>query len=153
MARFDLAIEKTLKWEGGYSNDPADAGGETNWGISKRSYPDLDIKSLTRDEAIAIYLRDYWRYGDIIDQPLSEKIFDMAVNLGPLQTHRLLQRTLGLPADGIFGPQTLAKVNACDPDALLLELRAITAEFYARLVLRNPSQERFLRGWMRRSVA
>ena len=153
MARFDLAIEKTLRWEGGYSADDLDPGGETNWGISKRSYPDLHIKELTRDEAVVIYERDYWRYDSILDQPLAEKIFDMAVNVGPLQAHRLLQRALGVPADSICGPQTIEAINSCDPDELVRELRATLAEFYCRLVLRKPSQESYLRGWLRRAVA
>ena len=54
------AISATLAHEGGYVNDPADPGGETKFGISKRAYPDVDIKSLTRQEAEMIYRRVYW---------------------------------------------------------------------------------------------
>ncbi|WP_425526518.1 glycosyl hydrolase 108 family protein [Xanthomonas oryzae] len=49
-----------LSHEGGYVNDPRDPGGETQWGISKRAYPELNIRALTRDQAIEIYRRDYW---------------------------------------------------------------------------------------------
>ena len=63
---FDLAIPIVLENEGGYVNDPADPGGETKYGISKRSYPALDIKNLTVEQATAIYLRDFWQFGGII---------------------------------------------------------------------------------------
>ena len=66
--RFPAFINRILGHEGGYVNDPQDPGGETNWGISKRSYPGEDIKNLTLDQAAAIYRRDYWdmaRAGDL----------------------------------------------------------------------------------------
>ena len=66
--RFLVAVEVVLTHEGGYTNNPADPGGETNYGISKRSYPQLDIKALTREQAVEIYRQDWWekyRYGDI----------------------------------------------------------------------------------------
>jgi lysozyme family protein len=60
MTAFDSTFDRLIGNEGGYSNDPADPGGETNWGISKRSYPNVDIKKLTKDGAKAIYLMDFW---------------------------------------------------------------------------------------------
>lgn len=84
MEQFAQAIEFTLSWEGGYVNDPGDAGGETNMGISKRSYPDLDIKNLTVEQAKAIYYADYWlpsrAYLD--DYPTCTIRFDIAVLMG-----------------------------------------------------------------------
>ena len=56
MAEFKLAIPRVITNEGGYVNDPDDPGGETKYGISKRSYPALDIKNLTVEQATAIYL-------------------------------------------------------------------------------------------------
>ncbi len=81
---WDKAITFTLSWEGGYSFRSDDPGGETNYGISKRSYPTLDIKSLTKDEAIEIYKRDYWnKVGcDSLPYPLDMIAFDCGVNLG-----------------------------------------------------------------------
>ena len=61
MSAFDYALDFVLREEGGYTNNPNDPGGETNYGICKRNYPNLDIKGLTRAQAIAIYRRDYWR--------------------------------------------------------------------------------------------
>ena len=60
LTKFEDIIEITLHHEGGYVNDPDDLGGETNFGIAKRFYPDVDIKNLTKDEASDIYRRDYW---------------------------------------------------------------------------------------------
>ncbi len=60
MSQFDKLIDRVLSHEGGYSNDPQDPGGETQWGISKRAHPDVNIKALTRAQAIDIYRADYW---------------------------------------------------------------------------------------------
>src|SRR4051812_29003946 len=95
MSSFDQAIPTILKHEGGYVNDTKDPGGETNWGISKRSYPQLDIKNLSREQAIYFYRRDWWNkynYGAIHDQQVATKVFDIAVNMGASQAHKLLQR-------------------------------------------------------------
>ncbi len=61
MADFRVSIQKTLVNEGGCVNDPVDPGGETNMGISKRQYPNLDIKNLTQEQAIEIYKEGYWK--------------------------------------------------------------------------------------------
>ena len=158
MATFDRAIGTVLEHEGGYTFDPADPGGETNFGLSKRQYPNLDLKNLTVDQAKAIYKRDYWRYGRIRNQDVATKVFDMAVNVGPPTAHRLLQTALNalgqkLAVDGVFGPLTLAATNGVNPDQLLRELRARAAVQYADIVLRNPAEQKFLLGWMRRAVS
>src|SRR5712691_8983205 len=146
MATFDRAIGTVLEHEGGYTFDPADPGGETNFGLSKRQYPNLDLKNLTVDQAKAIYKRDYWRYGRIRNQDVATKVFDMAVNVGPPTAHRLLQTALNalgqkLAVDGVFGPLTLAATNGVNPDQLLRELRARAAVQYADIVLRNPAEQ------------
>lgn len=114
MSNFETAVALVLKHEGGYVNDPHDAGGETNWGISKRSYPTLDIRGLTREQASDIYRRDFWEplYCDAIPYGLAVQVFDHGVNAGRSSAARLLQRTLGLKEDGVFGPVTLAAAKA-----------------------------------------
>lgn len=81
---FEECVNHVLRWEGGYSNDPNDPGGETNFGISKRSYPKLDIKHLTRDQAKQIYFVDYWQAvgADKMPDGLNLLTFDTAVNCG-----------------------------------------------------------------------
>jgi len=81
---FERAIDFTLKWEGGYSNDPTDPGGETKYGISKRAHPDLDITNLTLEDAKDIYRTEYWNASgcDNLPEPLDIVVFDTAVNMG-----------------------------------------------------------------------
>jgi lysozyme family protein len=93
---FDEIIEVTLEHEGGYVHDPKDLGGETNFGIAKRFYPDVDIKSLTKEDAKDIYKRDYWDKNKIDDLPDNLKyiFFDMCVNQGRGTAVRVLQRAI-----------------------------------------------------------
>ena len=84
MKDFDKALKFVLKWEGGYSNDPRDPGGETKYGISKRSYPNEDIKNMTLARAKEIYYQNYWlKTGcDDLPYPFNIVVFDTAVNMG-----------------------------------------------------------------------
>src|ERR1700676_2468756 len=117
MADFNLAIDTVLTNEGGLSENPSDPGGLTNFGISQRSYPTVDIRNLTRETAAAIYQRDFWHYDAVQSQPMATKIFDMSVNMGHAAI-RILQTCLGVTVDGIWGPGTCAAVNAAG-DSLL----------------------------------
>ena len=83
MTLWDAAIKTLLMVEGGYSDHPSDKGGETNYGISKRAYPHLNIKTLTREDAERIYLNDYWAKVPIaLPDDLKWMVFDYAVNSG-----------------------------------------------------------------------
>ena len=155
---FATAIDKVFEHEGGYRDDPDDRGGETNFGISKRSYPDLDIRSLTREQAEAIYYRDWWHrygYGAIRESCIGAKILDLSVNLGPHRAHSLLQQAMNetgstlLKEDGVLGPVTVAAVNAhVSPAYLLAEIKLAAIQFYVGL-----KQPKFLAGWVRRALA
>ena len=81
---WEKAIEFVLKWEGGYVFNPDDPGGETNFGISKRAHPELDIKNLTKEHAVVIYKKGYWGpiEGDLLPWPLDMIMFDTSVNCG-----------------------------------------------------------------------
>ena len=88
--RFEHTVSFVLSHEGGYSDDPDDDGGETKFGISKRSYPHVDVDTLTVDQAKNIYKRDFWDpqlYKDIKDVNLATKVFDLAVNMGSNWAH------------------------------------------------------------------
>ncbi len=97
MARenFGRAIEFVLRWEGGYSNDPSDPGGETKYGISKRAHPDVDIANLTLEDAKTIYRAEYWvPLGcDGLDWPLDLVCMDSGVNLGPSRAREFLNNS------------------------------------------------------------
>lgn len=158
---FEKAITIVLKHEGGYVNDPNDLGGETKYGISKRSYPHLDIKNLTVEQAIEIYRRDWWdkyRYGDIKDQDVATKVFDLSVNMGPATAHRLLQEALvflgyDIAVDGIIGPQTIGAANKTAPRRLLQVLRWMAAHHYYRIAAQRPQSQAFLMGWLTRAYS
>ena len=81
---FEPAVELILKHEGGYVNHPDDPGGETNFGIAKRSYPNLEIDKLSEDDAKRIYKEDYWDKvrGDQLHPAVALMVFDTAVNMG-----------------------------------------------------------------------
>lgn len=112
---FERALEVVLSEEGGYVNNPADPGGETNFGISKRAYPDLDIKNVSRETAASIYRQDYWLATrcDQLPPGLDLMVFDAAVNMGPKMAIRLLQGAVGAQVDGVMGVDTLAKARLC----------------------------------------
>jgi len=157
---FARAVALLLGDEGGYSRNPADPGGETNFGICKREYPSTDIKSLTREDAIVIYFRDWWQrycYSDL-PGPIGAKVFGLAVNMGPEHAARCLQRALrscGRPAaeDGIMGASTRAAAAVANQLALMAALRSEAAAYY-RLLAANQNHERnaeFLNGWLNRA--
>jgi lysozyme family protein len=161
VAEFDPAFDFMIHHEGGYVHDPADAGGETKYGISKRSYPNVDVANLTIESAKQIYRRDFWDpqpYGKISAQLVANKIFDMSVNMGFFRSHQIAQAaahdcraTLQLKCDGVLGPATLAALNSIEPASLLAALRAGATSFYLELVSRRPSNHKFLNGWLARA--
>lgn len=158
---FDHAVMVVLRHEGGYVDNPSDPGGATNFGISKRSYPDLDIANLTELDAKAIYRRDWWdRYGyENLPPFIAVKVFDLSVNMGPGAAHRCLQRALhacGLrhvTVDGHLGPQTFSACAEVDAGNLLCVIRAEAAWHYRRLIEGNDSQRVFEKGWMNRAYS
>lgn len=160
MATFELAVETVLASEGGYVHRADDPGGETNFGISKRRYPDLDIPALTRAQAIELYRRDYWHPEWVkLPQALATKLLDSTVNVGPESAVRALQQAVNdegfgpLKVDGVFGAATLMAARLCPADKLLRGYRARAAWHYVALVQAKPEREVFLLGWLRRAVA
>ena len=162
MASFDKAIPTILAHEGGLVDDPKDPGGITNFGISQRQYPHLDIKALTVDGVVIIYHRDYWLpvYDSILNQDVATKVFDLAVNMGHKAAHRLLQKALrkfkrqhelDIVIDGILGPKTLRAMNIVAQTPLLEELRIQAAVHYVNLMVKKPGLVRFAYNWMRRA--
>ena len=132
---FELAIERILQAEGGYVNHPSDPGGETQWGISKRSYPTLDIKNLTRNQAKAIYQRDFWNAinADEMYDGVAFQTLDFAVNSGIQTAIRYLQRALNVADDGHWGPTTLeASKNMSESDQIM-RLNAERLDFMRKL--------------------
>jgi len=148
MTEFDSAFERLIGSEGGYVNDLRDPGMETKFGISKRSYPDLDIKSLTIEQAKSIYKRDYWdrAHCDSLHPIIAFQVFDAAVNSGIGQSIRFLQRAIGVADDGVIGPLTLAAIQRRETAELIARFNAERLEFMTKL----STWEIFSKGWARR---
>lgn len=176
--RFRAAVEVVLGHEGGFVDHPADPGGATNWGISLRflrsqgyDVGDVDcdgdidaedVRKLTREQAIEFYRKYWWdqyRYERINDQTIAIKVFDLAVNMGSGNAHKVLQRalhTVGMryvEVDGVIGPQTIGAVNQANPAALLAAIRLEAAAFYRERVASNRKLAPFERGWLNRAYA
>jgi hypothetical protein len=126
---FKKSLAFTLKWEGGYVDDPRDPGGETKWGISKRAYPDLDIRNLSADRAAQLYYDDYWTRSGCggIDFPLCTCVFDTAVNCGVTRAVRWAR-------------------DSCTPADFLGQRES----FYIDRVKSNPKMQAYLKGWLNR---
>jgi len=174
---WDRAVEVVLGHEGGFVNDPRDPGGATNWGISLRFLRaqggDLgdvdgdgdidaeDVRRLPQDVAVELYRREFWErymYGRL-PEDVAIKVFDLAVNMGPVQAHRCLQRAcracgFDLVEDGVIGRETRRACGSIwPPAALVVALRCEAASFYRLLVSRRTGLEGFLNGWLNRAYA
>lgn len=147
---FDQAVGFVLldRIEGGYVNDARDPGGETNFGISKQAHPKENIKGLTRARAIEIYKRDYWDAPgcDKLPPKLAVALFDCAVNQGAGIAPQLMQRALGVTADGIIGPVTIKAAAKADQDNTLIEFLGWRLRRYAF----TANAATYMRGWSNR---
>jgi lysozyme family protein len=164
VAEWEKIYSKTLKFEGGFQDDPKDkgnwTGGEvglgelrgTKYGISAKSYPNLDIKSLTEEQALEIYRRDYWQamhLSAIDSNRIAWKIFDISINCGQGTAAKILQKSVGVEPDGLIGDVTLRAVNLADHVKLMAEIIHYQQHHY--LSIRNSMNEKFFKGWMKRS--
>lgn len=159
--KFEKAFERVIKNEGGYVFDKNDPGGETKYGISKRSYFYLNIKDLTLEEAKKIYHRDFWEKGkfeQIPDEKLSSQVFDLSINLGIRGATIVLQRALravgiDVVEDGVWGSQTQSGVIFSEPAKLQIAIKSEAAGYYRLIAQQKPSQQKFLKGWLNRAYA
>jgi len=163
---FDMAFKEVLGFEGGYVDDKNDNGGETKYGISKRSYPDVNIESLTIEQAKHIYYRDFWNTKQmelslIDDEKIAIELFDTAVNMGVGVASKFLQEALNLMnrnqsdwndlvIDGFCGVETFKAYKKARKDILLKVLNGLQFCKYKAICENNHSQEVFFNGWMKR---
>ena len=161
MASFKVACDLMIAHEGGYCNHPLDNGGPTKYGITIKTLTihrfrpctPLDVQNLAEDEARAIYKKSYWDplFGEQIrSQPMANMLFDQAVNRGVKGALKTLQVILHQKVDCIMGPETMNALNAAN--CAVKYFKACQME-YVGIVLGNPSQKEFLRGWLRRTHA
>ena len=148
---FDKAFELVIGHEGGYVNNPKDPGGETKFGISKRAYPNEDIKNLTLEKAKFYYKRDYWDAikADQLPPELRFHIFDAAVNSGVKQASIWLQKACKVKVDGVVSPGTIEASKSLSGAFLAAAFNGVRLEFMTSL----PIWSEFGRGWARRIAA
>lgn len=184
--RFRAALAHLLVHEGGYVDHPSDPGGATAYGCSLRwlrslgdgpdadRWPDgdvdhdadvdrADVRALTRADAERLYYDHWWSKGfgpskgfGQLPPGVGEKLFDIAVNAGTTRAAIILQRAIGVPADGRVGAQTMAALHAATVTTpglsrLMHRLCDEQADFYRRLAAKNPRLRAFLKGWLRRA--
>lgn len=136
--------------EGGYANrNPKDDhGGETKWGISKRSYPKLDIENLTLSQASMIYERDF--IGPLLGRGLANstmfQLLDFAVNSGLRGAVKQVQKELGAHVDGIIGAETIMLLKKTSESDLVMLITACRIDFMTSLKNWDANSK----GWMRR---
>ncbi len=155
-----VALPWILKIEGGYVNDAADRGGATRHGITigllkairGEGVTAADVRALSEADAAEIYHTHFWLANGCNALPLAIALclFDGAVNHQPATARRLLQKGLGVTADGIIGPVTRARAGRADASVFLPDYLSHRGKFYARLAEKDPSQVKFLRGWLKR---
>lgn len=149
---FDMAFDRLIGHEGGYVNHPDDPGGETNWGITKRTAREVgyvgDMRDLSRQQAKQIYKEAYWQRArcEELDGAIAFQVFDAAVNHGIGNAIRFLQRAAGVADDGAVGPVTMAAVQAMSVTDVLARFNAARLDFYTKL----STWPSFGKGWVRR---
>lgn len=166
----DQIIDATIKAEGGYVNDPADRGGATKYGITQavaraNGYSG-DMRDLPLQTARDIYKREYAVKPGFIDFPseIAAELFDTGVNMGTAKATQFLQRAVnalsgaGIAVDGKMGPATRSAVNTYlksrnnAVDILLKALNGLQCVRYIEIVEANPSQRKFINGWIANRV-
>lgn len=153
---WEEALAHVLKYEGGYVNHPADPGGMTNLGVTKRVWEEWigkpateqDMRSLTPEMVAPLYKKRYWNAirGDELPSGVDFCVFDCAVNAGPGRAARFLQQAVGVTADGAIGPMTLRAVATQDPKEVISKFCDLREQHFKSL----PTFATFGKGWMNR---
>lgn len=167
MALFDDAFDFMIINEvrndpnGGYTNDPDDPGGETKWGVSKRSFPHIDIKNLTKEDAKNLVYKPYFwvrEYDFFKSSAVAIRVFDMAVNSGERNAADTIQKAINIcctnplvKEDGEIGNETIKVANVVHQGWLLDRFRVERMKYYADCVRKNPHESKFLEGWINRN--
>lgn len=163
MAEFNtLVISQTLRGEGVASDSVVDLGGYTKYGISQKNHPNINVPTLTLEDAIQLWKTEYWdkfRLTEINNQLLADAIFDMFFNMSNISAGTTLQLALNkcgcqVNIDGVMGSETIAAANRVEPvDWLIAQLEVERVKFYLGRVDASPTQLANFRSWIRRTVS
>ena len=163
MAKIEQIIPFVLKWEGGYSNHIHDKGGATNKGVTYKTWEDYckkngkeaslsTLRNMTNAEWMEIF-REHswtpWKADGIVSQRVANILVDWSWMSG-VKVIKKVQKMLGLTADGIVGPKTLASINGHSEDALFGQIKELRKKYYESIVRKDPTQQIFLKGWLNR---
>lgn len=157
-ARFEKFWPRLMKYEGGATvvNNPKDPGGLTKYGISKRSYPGLDIANLTEQQAKDITYDDYYTplsIGAFVDDRIAWQVFDFGYNAGVVKSAKTIQKIVGAKEDGNIGPKSINLINLFEGEfPLFILFMSERLKYYMKIVDRKQSQIIFLKGWILRTV-
>jgi lysozyme family protein len=141
MSNFQECLDLVLKSEGGWVNNPADPGGETNLGVTKRvwieyvGHPVDSLKKLTKDDVAPLYELKYWRpcYCEVLPRGLDFVVFSMGVNAGPGRSVKLLQSAIGCVPDGVIGPKTRELISSSNGADIIKKFSTARREYYQSL--------------------
>ena len=156
--RFLKFFNKLIENEGEYSDDKADSGGKTLFGISQNNFPSQFAQCVAlwkqdKDKALefakSFYYANFYKtiYDFIKDEKVAFKVFDLGINMDMVRAIKLLQDSLGIDNDGIFGQNTLEAVNSKDCYQNYLDE---AEKYYRRIVNQSPEKNKFLTGWLNR---
>jgi len=153
-SNFQECLDLVLKSEGGWVNNPADPGGETNLGVTKAvweeyvGHPVDSLKKLTKDDVAPLYELKYWRpcYCEVLPRGLDFVIFSMGVNAGPGRSVKLLQQSIGCVPDGVIGPKTRELISSSNGATLIAKFSETRREYYRSL----KTFPIFGKGWLAR---
>jgi lysozyme family protein len=153
---FKECLDLVLKSEGGYVNNPADPGGMTNLGVTKRVWEEYtgheadekEMRSLTPEKVAPLYEQKYWRpcYGEVLPRGLDFVVFSMGVNAGPGRAIKLLQLSIGCVPDGVIGPKTRGLICDSNTATLIAKFSEARREYYRSLKTFSV----FGKGWLAR---
>jgi lysozyme family protein len=164
LSNWDKSCDMVLAHEGGFTNDQRDSGnhlsdgraGSTMLGCTQANWEAYvghqvtwdDMKKLTKDDVKPLYKKNYWDAvkGDDLPSGVDYAAFDFAINAGPAASRKMIQRALGVTADGAFGPMTMAAIKAADAKELMHKFSEAKTNFYKSLSNFNV----YGTGWLRR---
>ena len=170
LKNFVKCVERTLKWEGGFVDNPNDPGGRTNKGITQKEYDRYrqekaeatqDVKDISDDEVVEIYYNNYYLqvHSELFEADIKVqwKVFDIGVNMGVSRAMRFVQTIIGTVPDGQFGPNSQMKLAAYKLNSnwsslMMQSLVNLQTQKYKDLATNNPKLQVFLKGWLRRAA-
>jgi lysozyme family protein len=164
ISNWDKSFDMVIAHEGGFTNDERDPGnklpdgrkGSTMLGCTQANWEKYighevtqdDMKALKKEDVKPLYKRDYWDAvrGDDLPAGVDYAVFDFAINAGPAAARKMIQKALGVTADGSIGPATMKAIQEAEGKDLLDNFSNSKEAFYKSL----PTFQTYGKGWLKR---